>query len=374
MWFGVPKETGLQLGNEEKRVALSPAGVRELVAAGAQVVVESGAGAAAGFLDEAYRKAGGQIVYSREEVFGRSEVVAKVARPTAQELSLLTPGAAVLAFWHLAVSLENLRGPIQESKVTAIGCEIIQGPDGDLPVLRVSSEIAGMMAPQIAAHLLETSSGGIGILLAGAPGIPPADVVIVGGGTLGFYAARAFLGMGCSVYVLDISKKRLETIDQLTQGRIITALSTKENLEKYVSFAEVLVGAVLRPGEMAPIVVTREMVQKMRAGTVILDFSFDQGGCVETIRMQGPTGGVFVREGVLHFAIANCPSLVARSATHALTHAFLPYLNLMQAEGLKGALKASPDLRSGCYSYRGQFVSSHVTSSPASLDALLKEE
>jgi alanine dehydrogenase len=373
MRFGIPKESGGQSGSEEKRVSLSPSGVRELVSAGAEVVVESGAGAAAGFLDEAYRKAGGQIVYSHEEAFGRSDVVVKVARPTTQELGLLTPGAGVLAFWHLAVALESLKGAITENKVTVIGYEIIQEAEGSLPILRISSEIAGMMAPQIAARLLETGSGGIGILLSGAPGIPPADVVIVGGGTLGYYAARSFLGMGCSVYVLDSSQKRLEVLDQLFTGRIITALATRENLDKYVSFAEVVVGAVLKPGEMAPIVITRDMVKSMRAGSVILDFSFDQGGCVETTRMQGPAGGVFVREGVLHFAVANAPSLVARSATHALTHALLPHLECLQKHGLAGALKACGALRLGCYAYRGQLVSPHVASVPKDLEALLGE-
>jgi alanine dehydrogenase len=372
MWFGVPKEpTGT--GSEEKRVALSPAGVRELTSGGSQVVVESGAGTAAGFLDEAYRKAGGQIVYSHEEIFGRADVVVKVARPSPQELGLLTPGAAVLAFWHLAVALESLRGAIVSNKVTALSYEVIQDNVGTLPILRVSSEIAGMMAPQIAARLLETGSGGIGILLTGAPGIPPADVVIIGGGTLGYYAARSFMGMGCSVYIIDSSKKRLEELDQLFCGRVITALSTRENLEKFIGFAEVVVGAVLKPGEMAPIVITREMVKSMRAGSVVLDFSFDQGGCVETTRMQGPAGGVFVREGVLHFAVANAPSFVARSATHALTHALLPYLECLQTHGVAGALKVSPDLRAGCYAYQGQFVSHHVSASPANLYELLGE-
>jgi len=181
------------------------------------------------------------------------------------------------------------------------------------------------MAPQIAGRLLETTSGGLGILLGGAPGIPPADVVIIGGGTLGYHAARAFLGLGCTVFVLDVSQKALERIDQALMGRVTTAFSTRENIEKYVSFCEVLIGAVLVTGEVAPIVVTKEMVQKMRKGSVIIDFSFDQGGCVETTRIQGPSGGIFVREGVLHFAVPNCPSYVARTSSYALTNSLLPF-------------------------------------------------
>ncbi len=372
MLFGVPKEHSIRGKCEEKRVALSPAGVRELVEAGGGVVVESAAGAAAGFLDEAYRKAGAQVVYSHEEVLGHADLVVKITAPSPQELAQLQAGAGVMAFWHLAVGWESVRDIMARSQVTAIGYEIIQDDDGTLPVLRVSSEIAGMLAPQIAGRLLETESGGIGILLTGAPGIPPADVVVVGGGTLGFYAARAFSGLGCTVYILDISKKRLEVLDQLFQGRVITALATKENVEKFVCFADVLVGAVLHPGEVAPIVVTQEMVRRMRPGRAILDFSFDQGGCVETTRLQGPTGGVFVREGVLHFAVPNCPSLVARSATHAHTHTVLPYLLSFQREGLDGGLRAHADLRRGCYAYRGRVVRHGVGDRAENLDALLE--
>jgi len=371
MLFGVPKECSARGRCDEKRVGLAPAGVRELIEAGATVVVESGAGASAGFLDEAYRKVGAQVVYSREEVFGQADVVVKIGAPQVPELSLMHPGSAVFAFWHLAVALEALRAPLENSQVTAIGYEVIEEADGSLPVLRVSSEIAGMLAPQIAGRLLETESGGIGILLTGAPGIPPADVVVVGGGTLGYYAARAFMGMGCTVYILDRSKKRLEVLDQLFGGRAITAMSTKQNLEKFVAFADVLVGAVLHPGEVAPVVVTQEMVRRMRPGSVILDFSFDQGGCVETTRLQGPSGGTFVREGVLHFAVPNCPSLVARSASQAHTHTVLPLLLEVQRLGLEGALKSHGELLRGCYAFRGRIVRPGIVKSTADLDSLL---
>lgn len=373
MWFGIPKECGSQLQCEEKRVAISPAGVRELVEKGAQVLVESGAGAPAGFLDEAYRKVGAKVVYTHEEVLGRSEMVVKIGRPNAKELEILQPGTGVMAFWHLAVRGEAFYSLIAGQKVTALGYEIIQEKDGTLPILKVSSEIAGKMAPQIAGRLLETSSGGIGILMGGAPGIPPADVVILGAGTLGYHAARGFLGMGCSVYVLDISQTRLESIDRHFGGRVVTAHATKENMEKFTSFADVLVGAVLVPGEVAPIVVTVDMVQKMRPGSVILDFSFDQGGCVETTRLQGPTGGVFVREGVLHFAVPNCPSYVARTSSHALTYALLPFLQRMQLKGLKDTMRFWTRLQRGCYTYEGHLVSPYITKSPEDLGKLLGE-
>lgn len=373
MWFGIPKECGSQSQCEEKRVAISPAGVRELVEEGAQVLVESGAGAPAGFLDEAYRKVGAKVVYTHEEVLGRSEMVVKIGRPNAKELEILQPGTGVMAFWHLAVRGEAYHSLIAEQKVTALGYEIIQEKDGTLPILKVSSEIAGKMAPQIAGRLLETTSGGIGILMGGAPGIPPADVVILGAGTLGYHSARSFLGMGCSVYVLDISQDRLESIDRHFGGRVITAHGTKENMEKFTAFAEVVVGAVLVPGEVAPIVVTVDMVQKMRPGSVILDFSFDQGGCVETTRLQGPTGGVFVREGVLHFAVPNCPSYVARTSSHAMTYALLPFLKRMQLKGLNDTMRFWPRLQRGCYTYEGHLVSPYITKSPENLGKLLGE-
>ena len=354
-------------------MALSPAGVRELVEEGAEVLVETGAGAPAGFLDEAFRKAGATIVYTHEEALGRAEMVVKIGRPNAKELEILQPGTGVMAFWHLAVRGEAFHALITAQKITAIGYEIIQEKDGTLPILKVSSEIAGKMAPQIAGRLLETTSGGIGILLGGAPGIPPADVVILGAGTLGFHAARGFLGLGCSVYVLDISQDRLESIDRHFGGRVVTAHGTKENMEKFSAFAEVIVGAVLVPGEVAPIVVTVDMVRKMRPGSVILDFAIDQGGCIETTRLQGPTGGVFVREGVLHFAVANCPSYVARTSSHAMTYALLPFLKRMQLKGLKETMRHWPRLQRGCYTYEGHLVSQHITKSPEDLGKLLGE-
>ena len=374
MWFGIPKEGDVQHNWNERRVALTPAGVRELVEGGGQVLVESGAGAPAGFLDETYRKVGAQIVYAHEEVFGRAEILVKIWRPTPAEIELIQPSSAIIAFLLLPLAGEAYWSLMAKRKLTTIGLEVIEDDDGTLPVLKISSEIAGKMAPQIAGRLLETTSGGIGILLGGCPGIPSADVVIIGAGVLGFHATRAFLGLGCSVYVLDISQSRLESLDRHFGGRVVTAHATHENLEKFTAFAEVLVGAVHVTGQVAPIVVSREMVQKMRQGSVILDFSFDQGGCVETTRIQGPSSGVFVREGILHFAVPNCPSFVARTSSHALTYATLPFLKSMQARGLRETMRSWADLRRGCYTYQGQVVSDHLSKEHANLTKLLTEE
>ncbi len=373
MWFGVPKEGGEGPQADEKRVGLTPAGIRDLVEEGAQVVIESGAGGAAGFSDDEYRSVGAHVVYSHEEVFGRAEMVVKIGRPSMREMELMQPECAILAFWHLAAATNAYLAQIASHDLTVIGCEIIQEDDGSLPVLKISSEITGKMAPQIAGRLLESGSGGAGILLGGAPGIPPADVVILGGGNLGFHASRAFLGLGCSVYVLDIDHSKLEAVDRHLSGQVITAHATHENVEKFTAFADVLVGAVLVTGEVAPLVVTRSMVQRMRSGSVILDFSFDQGGCVETTRLQGPAGGVFVRDGILHFAIPNCPSLVARTSSQALTYSLLPFLETIQRRGLRETLLLRSDLRRGCYGYRGRLVSSHITKEPADITRLLVE-
>jgi alanine dehydrogenase len=201
------------------------------------------------------------------------------------------------------------------------------------------------MAPQIAGRLLEAASGGMGVLLSGLPGIPPVDVVILGGGVLGTEAARAFLGAGASVYVLDIDVQKLEDVDRLFAGRVVTALATRHNLEKFTAFAEVLVGAVRRPDRQAPLLVTRAMVQHMQRGTVILDFAINEGGCVETSRLTPTEDGVFVEEGVVHYALPNVPSLVPRTATYALTQALLPYLRCIAQEGVQGALQRNVALR-----------------------------
>lgn len=374
MIIGVPKECSMKNVCEEERVSIVPPGVRELIESGAEFLVETGAGMNAGFPDELYEKVGAKVIYSREEVFGRSDAVVKVSRPTPQEIEVMQNKSTLLAFLHLAVTGESYIQRLVQKEITAIGYETIQDRDGCLPILKTSSEIAAKMAPQIAGKLLETTSGGLGILLGGAPGIPPADIVIIGGGTLGYHAARAFWGLGCSVYVLDISQKALERIDQALMGRVTTAFATKENIEKYVSFAEVLIGAVLVPGQVAPIVVTKEMVQKMRKGTVIIDFSFDQGGCIETTRLQGPSGGIFVREGVLHFAVPNCPSYVARTSSYALTNSLLPFLLSMQRKGIKTAMREWKDLQRGCYLYEGKNVSRHIAEKPLDLEKLLGEE
>jgi len=353
--IGIPREGASGAGIPENRVALTPAGVRELTDMGVQVVVEQEAGLGAGFTDLEYQAAGARIAYHPEEVYRRADLLLRVRPPAAEELQRLRDGAMVWGFLHLAVGGSELLQVIQRKRLTLIGYEVMEDPAGQHPILRISSEIAGKMAPQIAARLLESPSG-VGILLPGIPGIPPADVVILGAGALGTHAALAFLGLGASVYVLDIHRSRLEHLWNLTGGRVVTAFASRENIEKFASFAEVLVSAVLRPGEPAPLLVRHETLLKMRRGSVILDFSIDQGGSVETTRQRGPQAEPFEVEGILHFAVPNVPSRVARTSSHALTHAVLPYLQQLLQAGWPHVLHRMPTLKRGVYFFEGQCV------------------
>ncbi len=345
MNFGIPTETGLAKGMVERRVALSPAGVQELCQGGAGVIVQQGAGQGAGFSDEEYRVAGAQIVYSAAEAYGRAEVILRVERPRDEEWELLPEGSTLLAFLHRHLVSPRVLETLRRRNLTVLGLEAMREDTGAFPLQKISSQIAGRMAPQIAGRLLEAASGGMGVLLSGLPGIPPVDVVILGGGVLGTEAARAFLGAGASVYVLDIDVQKLEDVDRLFAGRVVTALATRHNLEKFTAFAEVLVGAVRRPDRQAPLLVTRAMVQHMQRGTVILDFAINEGGCVETSRLTPTEDGVFIEEGVVHYALPNVPSLVPRTATYALTQALLPYLRCIAQEGVQGALQRNVALR-----------------------------
>jgi len=353
MRFSIPSETGLGKGFQERRVALSPAGVRELCLAGGEVFVQQGAGRGAGFTDESYRTASAHIVYTAAEAFGRADVVLRVERPSLEEWALLPEGAALIAFLHPHTSPPQLKRTLMTRQLTALGLETIQEQDGSFPLQKVSSQITGRLAPQIAGRLLEAAGGGLGILLSGLPGIPPADVVILGAGVLGTEAARAFLGVGASVYVLDTDLRKLAMLDQLYQGQIVTALATHHNIEKFASFAEVLIGAVRQPTGGAPQLVSRDLVRKMKRGAAILDFAINEGGCVETSRLTPTEAGVFVHDGIVHYALPNVPSLVPRTATYAHTQALLPYLLTIQKEGLTQALQHHGALRQSVYALAG---------------------
>ncbi len=343
MDFGVPKE----IRDYEARVGLTPAGVYALTSAGHRVYIQHDAGASAGFGDDDYRNVGAQVSYSAEEAYGRAEVVAKVTRLTAKEYPLLHPGQTLLTFLHLAAASREHLETLQRCQITAIAYELIRADDGSLPVLVPTSQVAGRMAPTIAGQLLTSMTGGRGILLSGIPGVPPAEVVIIGAGVLGTSAARAFLGVGTRVTVLDNQFAKLETLESLFDGRMTTLLSTRYNLDRVLRFADVVVGAVLIPGQRAPILLTRKMMRTMRPRAVFIDYSIDQGGCAETSRPTTHRDPTFVEEGVIHYCVPNVPARVARTASHALTNAALPLLLEIGALGVEGALEADATLRRG---------------------------
>jgi alanine dehydrogenase len=334
MNIGIPKERR----PFEFRVGLSPAGVEILTQRGHTVFVEHEAGAGAGFADTDYEHAGARLVYSTEEAFGRADLLLKVARPLQEELDWLQSGSILAGFLHLASARQDKVDVLLEKKVTAVAFEQIVAPDGSLPVLRPFSQIGGAMAAQIAARLLQNNWGGKGILIGGVPGVPPAEAVVLGAGVVGTYATQTFLGMGAHVTVIDHNLGALQRLwDRFPAA--VTLLSTRRNIERSVAYADVLVGAVLVPGQRTPILVTRSMVQSMRPRSVVMDLSIDGGGCVETSRPTTHERPVYLEEGILHYCVPNMPGAVARSATHAFVNSAMPYIIEMAADGPEALLK-----------------------------------
>jgi alanine dehydrogenase len=352
MNIGVPKERRPY----EYRVGLSPMGVGLLTAAGHTCYVETGAGLGSGFSDEDYARAGGQVVYSREEAFGRADLVLKVLRPTLDEIGLLAEGQTLLGLLHLAAARPEKLEALVAKRVTTIAYEQIQLDDGSLPVLRPLSQIGGRMTAQIAAGLLQNNRGGKGVLLGGVAGVAPAEVVILGAGTVGTEAARTFLALGAHVTLLDKDLGRLQAVENRCEGRTTTLVAYPFNVERACRYADVLVGAVLVPGERAPVVVTRAMVKQMKPRAVIIDLSIDEGGCVETSRPTTHDQPTFVAEGVTHYCVPNVPGIVARTATHAFLNAAWPYIQALANRGVAAALAADPALRRGLVTHHGQLI------------------
>jgi alanine dehydrogenase len=340
----------------EYRVGLTPAGFELLTYEGHTCYVEREAGLGAGFSDYDYERAGARVVYTPDEVFGRADLLLKVTRPTDEEMEWVPPGQIMAGFFHLASARRAKVTMLLEKKVTAIAYELIQKDNGLLPVLKPMSQVGGRMVAQIGATLLQNNHGGKGILVGGVPGVPPAEVVILGAGTAGSEAAKTFIGMGASVYILDRDLERLHEIYRLFEGRVITMVSHNFNIAKVVRFADILVGAVLVPGERAPILVTREMVRSMRPRSVIIDLSIDQGGCVETSRPTTHESPTFVEEGILHYCVPNVSGVLARTATHAFNNAAWPHIQSIVRLGLDGAIKTDPALACGVATRDGEIV------------------
>ncbi len=350
MDIAIPKE---RRGNEH-RVALTPSGVRALVEDGHRIWVEKGAGEEAGFSDADFEDAGATIVYSRSEVFGRGDLVICVYAPDPDEYDLLRAGQVVIAFWALpAARPEDFRALV-ERKVTAVGIEVIENAEGDAPVLTSMSEIAGKLALTIGSGLLLNEFGGKGLLLSGAPGVPPANFVILGAGTLGRAAAQAAIGIGAHVVMLDRSVDHLRYATGHLGRSVPTMLATKPNIEKALSFADLFLAAVAVRGERAPVLVTREMLKLMKPRSVLMDLSIDMGGCVETSRPTSFPTATYEVDGILHFCVPNLPSVAARSSTLALTNALMPYLQQIADMGFDEAVKSNRGLRRGTYLYDGR--------------------
>jgi len=342
MVVGVPKE----IKPEENRIAIVPGGVETLVHSGHKVIIEKGAGLRSGFSDEEYVRAGAQIFHRHEDIFTEADLVLKVKDPVREEYKLLKHGQILFTYLHLAAS-EELTLNLQERKIIGIAYETVQAEDGFLPLLAPMSEIAGRMAPQEGAKYLEETYGGRGILLGGVAGVPSANVVILGGGTVGYNAARVALGMGASVTVLDINPRKLRMLDEVFQGRITTMIADKYNLRMVVRYADLLIGAVLVPGAKAPKLISREMLKTMRSGAVFIDVSIDQGGCAETSRPTTHSHPIYEEEGIIHYAVTNMPGAVPRTATRALTLNTFPYVLEIVEKGWKKAARENPTLAKG---------------------------
>jgi alanine dehydrogenase len=348
MIVGIPRESWA----EERRVALTPAGVHSVVMAGQTALVQSDAGVGCGFSMDDYREAGAAIAYSSEEIFARADLLVKVMPPTIQECGWIDEGKSLFSVVHLGSANPAIHRILGMRRIVAVGLELIEDADHHLPVVTAMSEIAGMLVPQIAGRFLETTHGGRGVMLGGVPGIPAAHVVIVGAGTAGTTAARIFVGFGASVTVMDDDLKRLRAVDAWLPKMVNTALATPYNMERYVTSADVVLGAVMVHGRKAPHVITESMVRKMRPGSVIIDLSIDQGGCVETSRPTTLSDPIFKKHGVSHYCVPNIPSSVARTASHALNNVIVPFVEDV-AESGREAFWSNLALRRGVYWFSG---------------------
>ncbi len=346
MRVGIPKE----IKTLENRVSMTPGGVESLVRRGHEVLVEQGAGLGSGLQDAEYEAAGAKMVSAAEA--WNAEMVIKVKEPLPEEYTYLRKGLLLFTYLHLAADKE-LTDAVLGSGVTGVAYETVQLPDRSLPLLMPMSEVAGRMATQEGAHNLERSQGGRGVLLGGVPGVSPAAVVILGAGIVGSNAARVAVGLGAQVTVLDVNHKRLQYLDDIYQGRVITISSTEPNIRKAVQYADLLVGAVLIPGAKAPRLVTENMIKTMKPGSVIVDVAVDQGGCVETIHPTTHAAPTYVVDDVVHYGVANMPGAVPRTSTFALVNQTLPYAMVLADKGLD-ALKEDPSLALGLNCHHGE--------------------
>ncbi|MCU1376358.1 MAG: alanine dehydrogenase [Actinomycetia bacterium] len=353
MIVGVPAE----VKDSERRVAITPDGVRELASHGHRVLVQQGAGLGSSITDGELAAAGAELV--SVEAAWAAELVVKVKEPQPEELRHLRPDLVLFTYLHLAAE-PDVAAALLGSGATGLAYETVQLADGSLPLLAPMSEVAGRMATQIGAHWLEAENGGRGVLLGGAPGVRPARVVVIGAGNVGWNSAWIAAGMEAEVLLLDRNLDRLRWVDQIHKGRIMTLASNRGAVERAVAEADLVVGAVLVPGGRAPMVVTEDMVRGMRPGSVIVDVAVDQGGCVETTHETTHSDPVYEVGGVLHYAVGNIPGAVPNTSTYALTNATLPYVAAVANLGVRGAVAADPALGPGVNTVGGQVTNQAV--------------
>ena len=351
MRIGVPKEIKVY----ENRVGLIPASVREAVAHGHEVLVETGAAELMGVSDDDYRRAGAIIAASAQEVFANAELIVKVKEPQLAECALLRQGQTLFTYLHLAPDPAQAQA-LMRSGVTAIAYETVTGARGGLPLLSPMSEVAGRMAIQAGAHCLEMEQGGRGMLLGGTAGVAPANVVVIGGGVAGVNAVRMSIGLEAAVTCIDINIERLYALDLQFGASLNTIFSTRQAIEDYVLAADLVIGAVLVPGAASPKLISEELVRHMKRGSVIVDISIDQGGFSETSRPTTHADPSYVTHGVVHYCVTNMPGAVARTSTFALNNATLPFVLALADKGVLAALRADPHLRAGLNVYEGQIT------------------
>jgi len=342
MIVGIPKE----IKNNENRVAITPAGVKAFSQTGNQVLVQKSAGLGSGIEDSEYIQAGATIIETAEEVFEKAEMIIKVKEPLSSEYKLLRPGQILYTYLHFASCLE-LTKAMMDRKIIGIAYETVQTEDGSLPLLAPMSEVAGKMASHVAAYYLALPYGGSGVLMGGVPGVAPAKVVVLGGGTVGTCAAKVAAGIGANVTLLDISINRLKYLADVLPKNITLLISNQHNIEEEIKDADAVIGAVLIPGAEAPKLITKEMLKMMKPNSVIVDVAIDQGGCIETSRPTSHSEPVFKVNNVLHYCVTNMPGAFSRTSTFALTNATLPYGLEIANKGYKKAIKENKALAKG---------------------------
>jgi alanine dehydrogenase len=356
--IGVPKEIKIS----ENRVGLTEAGVKQLVLEGHTVLVQKDAGLGSRITNEDYERAGAKIEESAKDVYGKADMIMKVKEPLPDEYELLRENQILYTYLHLAAEAK-LTKVLMDRRVKAIAYETIQADDGSLPLLTPMSEVAGRMASQIGAYYLQKDHGGKGILLGGVTGVNRGKVTVIGGGVVGINAAKMAVGLGAEVTILDVNHKRLEYLDDVFQGRITTLHSNTVNIENSVMHSDLVVGAVLVTGWKAPILVTKEMIERMQPGSVVVDVAVDQGGCIETCRPTSHQNPTYEVSGVIHYCVPNMPGVVSRTSTYALTNATFKYGSMLAAMGVEDAIAKDKSLFAGLNVYNGHICYEPVAKS-----------